>query len=250
MAGLSEGAQQMTTAANRRGMSVPKIPQKRDNALSEVETERGFLRLVETAPIREIGTVTGRAPPRRVKNAERRDREHLTEQEIEALYQAAKGSRHGQRDALMIWMAYRHGLRVGELVALRWTAHVDFTTGALRVERLKRGVLSVHPLSERELRGLRRLQKAGQGRCVFTNERGAPVTELAFRKTLARIAARVPSLAALNVHPHVLRHSCGYALANKGMDTRSLQHYLGHRRIENTVIYTAMAAGRFDKIWD
>jgi len=150
----------------------------------------------------------------------------------------------------MVWMAFRLGLRFGELVALRWTAHVDFTAGTLRVERLKHGVPSVHPLGERELRGLRRLQKAGEGRYVFTNERGAPVTELAFRKTLERIAARVPSLAGLNVHPHMRRHSCGYALANKGMDTRSLQHYLGHSRIENTVFYTAMAAGRFDKVWD
>jgi hypothetical protein len=80
------------------------MAQERDSAGGEVETEHGFLRLVETAPIREIGTVTGRAPPRRVANTKRRDREHLTEQEIEALYQAAEGSRHGQRDALMIWM--------------------------------------------------------------------------------------------------------------------------------------------------
>jgi type 1 fimbriae regulatory protein FimB/type 1 fimbriae regulatory protein FimE len=231
--------------------TVPKIPQDRDSSAIGVEAGRGFLRLVETPPIRENETVGRAGPPKRVTNAERRDREHLTEAEVEALYQAAKGyGRNGQRDALMVWMAFRHGLRVGELVALRWTAHVDFTTGTLRVERLKNGTPSVHPLGERELRGLRRLQKAGGGRYVFVNERGAPVTELGFRKTLARIAARVPTLAGLNVHPHQLRHSCGFALANKGMDTRSLQHYLGHRRIENTVIYTAMAAGRFDKVWD
>ena len=85
---------------------------------------------------------------------------------------------------------------------------------------------------------------------MFVNERGAPVTEVGFRKTLARIAERVPALAGLNVHPHMLRHSCGFTLANKGMDTRSLQHYLGHRRIENTERYTAMSANRFDNVWD
>jgi len=148
----------------------------------------------------------------------------------------------------MIWMCFRHGLRVGELVALRWAAHIDFDSGTARIERLKNGVSSVHPLSERELRGLRRLQKGSQGRHVFTNERGAPVTEAAFRKTLVRIAATVPRLAGLNVHVHMLRHSCGYALANRGMDTRSLQHFLGHRDIQNTVIYTVMAADRFDKV--
>jgi integrase len=98
----------MTTAENERPKNGAETRQRR----GEVETEHGFLRLVETAPIREIGTVTGRAPPRRVANAKRRDREHLTEQEIEALYQAAEGSRHGQRDALMIWMAYDDGARL------------------------------------------------------------------------------------------------------------------------------------------
>jgi type 1 fimbriae regulatory protein FimB/type 1 fimbriae regulatory protein FimE len=146
-------------------------------------------------------------------------------------------------------MGFRHGLRVGELVALRWTANIDFDGGTIRVDRLKNGVSSVHPLGERELRGLRRLQKAQQGRYVFVNERGAPVTELGFRKTIGRIAATVPALAALDVHPHMLRHSCGYALANKGMDTRSLQHYLGHRCIDHTVLYTAMSATRFDAVW-
>src|SRR5207248_333824 len=151
----------------------------------------------------------------------RRDREHLTPAEIEQLYQAAKRyGRYGQRDALMMWMAFRHGLRVGELVGLRW-GHVNWSNGTLLVERLKNGVPGTHPLGERELRGLRRLQKANAGRYIFTNERGAPVSDIGFRKTVARIAATLPALAGLHVHPHTFRHSCGYALANKGMDTRS-----------------------------
>jgi len=97
---------------------------------------------------------------------------------------------------------------------------------------------------------LRRLQREGEGRYVFINERGQPITDMGVRKMLRRVAATVPGLAELAIHPHALRHSCGYALANKGMDTRSLQHYLGHRHIEHTEIYTAMAANRFDRVWD
>src|ERR1700730_8214279 len=118
-------------------MIVPRMRQKRDSAVQEHKARRGFLKLVATAPIGVNETVRP-APPKRVANAERRDREHLTEGEIELLYQAAKRyGRHGQRDALMIWMGYRHGLRVGELVALRWTANIDFGSGTIRVDRLK-----------------------------------------------------------------------------------------------------------------
>jgi site-specific recombinase XerD len=147
-------------------------------------------------------------------------------------------------DVLPSWAPGRRAgwAAVGRAHRFRQRDHQDRAT--------EDGVPSVHPLDERELRGLRRLQKASQGRYVFSNERGASVTEAAFRKTLARIAATVPCLAGLNVHAHMLRHSCGYALANRGMDTRSLQHFLGHRDIQNTVIYTTMAADRFDKVWD
>src|SRR5205823_2167563 len=107
--------------------TVPQIAHKRDSEPGKVQAEYGFPRLVENAPISENGTVTGARPPRRATNKQRRDREHLTPQEVELLYEAAKKhGRHSQRDGLMIWMAYRHGLRVAELVALRWTAPVDF----------------------------------------------------------------------------------------------------------------------------
>lgn len=228
--------------------TVGKRPQKPESAGNANKAKRGHLRVVEAAPLQQNRTV----PPRRAANRELREREHLTEREIELLYDAAKRhGRYGARDALMVWMGYRHGMRVGELVRLRWQAHIDFGNSTIRVERLKRGVDSVHPLGEREIRGLRRLQKEnGDGRYVFVNERGAPISDEGFRKTLARIAATVPELAGLKLHPHMLRHSCGFALANKGMDTRSLQHYLGHRRIEHTELYTAMSATRFDRVWD
>src|SRR5215467_15443073 len=135
--------------------TVPSIRQRRDSEPSKTQPQRGFLEFVERTPNGDNGTVGRRSPPKRVRNAERRDREHLTEAEVEQLYHTAKRyGRYGHRDALMIWMCFRHGLRVGELVALRSSAHIDFDTGTVRIERLKNGVSSAHPLSERELRGL------------------------------------------------------------------------------------------------
>jgi type 1 fimbriae regulatory protein FimB/type 1 fimbriae regulatory protein FimE len=188
------------------------------------------------------------APPRRRHNAELRPREYLTPAEVEALIATArKRGRYGHRDATIILIAYRHGLRVGELCALRWD-QVDFGKGLLHVARLKRGVPSVHPLGGEELRALRRLRREQQdGRHVFQSERNAPITPAGFRKTLARIGEASPL--EFPIHPHMLRHACGFKLANDGKDTRALQHYLGHRNIQHTVRYTELAADRFSDFW-
>jgi len=187
-------------------------------------------------------------PPRRQRNADKRPREYLTPAEVETLIVTARRrGRYGRRDAAMILIAYRHGLRVGELVRLSWD-QVDFRQGLLHVTRLKRGVPSVHPLSGEELRALRRLRREQpEGRHVFQSERGAALTTAGFRKTLARIgkASTLPFL----VHPHMLRHATGFKLANEGRDTRALQHYLGHRNIQHTVRYTELSAARFDGWW-
>jgi site-specific recombinase XerD len=121
---------------------------------------------------------------------------------------------------------------------------VDFGQGLLHVARLKHGVSSVHPLGGDELRALRRLRREqSEGRHLFRTERDAPMTPAGFRKMLARIGEA--SALAFPVHPHMLRHACGFKLANEGQDTRALQHYLGHRNIQHTVRYTELAAGRF-----
>jgi len=147
----------------------------------------------------------------------------------------------------MILIAYRHGLRVSELVGLRWD-QVDFTVGSLHVTRLKHGMASVQPLSGKELRALRRLKREqSQGRHVFQSERDAPMTPAGFRKTLARIGEA--SSLAFPVHPHMLRHATGFKLANQGVDTRTLQAYLGHRNIQHTVRYTELASDRFNGLW-
>ena len=160
---------------------------------------------------------------------------------------ARKRGRYGQRDATMILIAFRHGLRVGELCALTWD-QVDFGQGLLHVNRLKHGVPSVHPLGGEELRALRRLRRERpEGRHLFQTERDAPMTPAGFRKTLARIGEA--SALGFPVHPHMLRHACGFKLANDGRDTRALQHYLGHRNIQHTVRYTELAADRFKVFW-
>ncbi|MGC1778750.1 MAG: tyrosine-type recombinase/integrase [Xanthobacteraceae bacterium] len=186
--------------------------------------------------------------PKRRPNAELRTREHLTAAEVEGLIEAAKGNRWGQRDGTMILVAYRHGLRASELVDLRWD-QVDFATATLHVRRVKQGTPSTHPILGDELRGLRRLQREQEPSSpfVFTSERGAPFTTAGLARMVERagIGARLP----FKAHPHMLRHGCGYALANKGHDTRALQAYLGHKNIQHTVRYTELAPTRFKDFW-
>jgi type 1 fimbriae regulatory protein FimE len=175
-------------------------------------------------------------------------REYLTPNEVERLMVAAgEGGRYGHRDATLMLLAYRHGLRVSELVALRWD-QVDFKAGLLHVNRAKNGIASVHPLRGPELRALRRLKREdGSGSYIFLTERGGPMTTDNVRKLVQR--AGQEARLAFAVHPHMLRHACGYKLANDGHDTRAIQHYLGHRNIQNTVRYTELAPGRFKDFW-
>ena len=193
-------------------------------------------------------TVKRTVTPRRLPNEKLRTREYLTEAEVEELTAKAKGIRHGHRDATMILVAYRHGLRASELIDLRWE-QVDFKTATLHVRRVKRGTPGTHPVHGDELRALRRLQReqAARSPFVFTSERGAPFSTAGFARTVERtgVEAKLGSKA----RPHMLRHACGYALANRGHDTRALQAYLGHRNIQHTVRYTELSPTRFKDFW-
>jgi integrase len=200
--------------------------------------------------IRKVpATVKPTVPASRAKNSALRKREHLTESEIERLIAAArKRGRYAIRDAAMVLLAYRHGLRVGELVGLQWT-QIDFQHQRLHVTRLKRGLPATHPLTGQELRALRQLRREHpHAAYVFMSERGAPVTEEGFARMLSRTALAA-GMASLKVHPHMLRHSCGYKLANDGVSTRVVQSYLGHKNIQHTVRYTALAADRFNGLF-
>jgi len=187
-------------------------------------------------------------PPIRKKNKDVRSREHLTPDEVERLITSAKSlGRHGRRDATLILLAYRHGLRVSELVALRWDM-VDLKQGLLHVNRLKNGTASTHPIRGPEIRALRRLQRDyPDSPYLFVTERGGPLTTATVRKIVARAGDHAKI--GLPIHPHMLRHSTGYYLANSGQDTRAIQHYLGHRNITHTVRYTELSANRFRDFW-
>jgi integrase len=177
--------------------------------------------------------------PRRGKNAELRTREHLTPDEVEALTEAARGNRYGHRDATMILLTYRHGLRAAEVCDLRWD-QIDFNGAVLHVRRVKNGTPSTHPIQGDELRALRRLQRESPSSpFVFVSERGSPFTTAGFARMIERAAAGAGL--ELKAHPHMLRHACGYALANKGHDTRAIQGWLGHRSITSTAVYSAGA---------
>lgn len=199
-------------------------------------------------PIRNAPTIVNRKVPLRRKNADYRSREYLTEQEVEQLMEAAgRVGRHGHRDATLILLSYRHGLRVSELVSLRWD-QVDLKQGLMHVNRLKHGNPSVHPVRGPELRALRRLQRDyPMMPYVFSSERKAPLTDDAIRKIVGRAGkeAKLP----FSVHPHMLRHACGYKLAQAGQDTRAIQHYLGHKNIQHTVRYTQLSPDRFKGFW-
>jgi integrase len=202
--------------------------------------KKSVLRLV--SPASENRTVT----PVRRPNAEIRPREHLTEREVEALIAATKGNRWGQRDATMLLIAFRHGLRASEVCGLQWS-DIEFETATLHLRRAKGGATSTHPLLGDELRALRVLKREAKSPFIFVTERGAPFSVSGLAKLIERagVGAKLP----FPVHAHMLRHACGYALANKGVDTRTLQAYLGHRSIQSTVRYTELAPGRFKNIW-
>jgi integrase len=185
--------------------------------------------------------------PRRRPNAELRTREHLTDREVVRLIEAAKQNRYGHRDATMVLLAYRHGLRASELCDLRWD-QVDFNRAVLHVRRVKQGTPATHPLTGLEMRALRKLQReSAASPFVFISERGAPFSTAGFARMLERAADAVGL--EIKAHPHMLRHACGFKLANDGVDTRALQAYLGHKSIQHTVRYTELAPTRFKGFW-
>ena len=164
----------------------------------------------------------------RLPNAELRTREYLTHAEVESVTEAAKSNRYGHRDATMILIAYRHGFRASELVDLRWD-QIDFNRATLAVRRAKRGTPSTHPIQVMNARPSQVAARARAQIAVRVHVRAW----LAFHHGGLCTACRARWCGAgfeFKAHPHMLRHACGFALANKGHDTRSLQAYLGHRK--------------------
>lgn len=233
------------------GTSVPRMPEVGTDEAAVVAPQGASSSDGDAVPITENETVEkgGKSkPPKRRKNSDMRPREYLTQKEVQALMLVArKSKRNAIRNTAMILVAYRHGLRVSELCDLTWR-QIDLDAGRIDVVRVKNGYSSAHPLSSEELRLLGQIRRGKVASpYIFTSERGAPLSTDGFRKTLARLAKKIGM--ELGVHPHMLRHGCGFKLANDGVDTRVIQDYLGHKNIQHTVAYTKLSMDRFDGLW-
>ena len=171
----------------------------------------------------------------------------LTEAEVERFLQAAKSGRYGLRDHVMMLLMYRHGLRETELCRLTVSA-LDLETARIWIDRVKGGLSTHHPIAGDELRAVRRYLRIRDSRLpwLFVTERGGPFTRQGIYYLVRCISLRTDLG---EVHPHMLRHACGYALANQGHDLRTIQDYLGHRDPKHTAVYTRTAAKRFENLW-
>ena len=184
----------------------------------------------------------------RPKNKDVRPREYLTESEVTKLIKAARLSdSYSLRDSTMILVAYTHGLRISELLNLKWS-QINFEEGAITINRLKRGRQSIHPLTAIEIRALNRIKKKNKTSYVFITLYNAPMSPSTFQKIILRAGQKADL--GFPVHPHMLRHATGYKLVNDGQDIRKIQHYLGHQNIQHTVRYTELDSQQFNGFWD
>ncbi|MEW9809757.1 MAG: tyrosine-type DNA invertase [Candidatus Symbiodolus clandestinus] len=179
-------------------------------------------------------------------------RKHLTTFEIEKMLEATANSRNQARNYCLLLMCFLHGARVSEAISWR-LSDIDFNTSHIYIHRLKKGFSTVHPLIKREKTalknwlGVRESYPNHQSDYLFISQKGKPLS----RQQVYLLVKQYSAMAELSIraHPHMLRHSCGYALADRGIDTRLIQDYLGHRNIRHTVIYTASNPERFRNIW-
>ncbi len=177
-------------------------------------------------------------------------RNHLTASEVKLLIKAVKnqGGWYSFRNSILILMLYRHGLRRSEAARLRWS-DIDLKEGTIYIRRIKGSRSGRHPLQGDEMRALKKLKRDYEpSPFVFTGNRSTPLSE----RTISHIVHQAGLWAGFDfpVHAHLLRHACGYYLANKGVDTRTIQDYLGHANIQNTVRYTQLSSAKFEGLWN
>ena len=187
-------------------------------------------------------------PPKRRPNIELRSREYLTPNEVSTLIQAAGSSgRYGHRNMTMLLVCYRHALRVSELITLRWE-QLDFSNKVIHINRIKHGVPSLHPLQHDVIDALKPLlQHEHTNPYVFTTRQNPHISAATVRNIVAHAGMKAGF--PFSIHPHMLRHACGFYLANQGFDTRAIQYYMGHKNIQHTVRYTELTPERFKEFW-
>ena len=181
-----------------------------------------------------------------------KQRRYLTQSEVEQLLEAAKAGSAPERDYCLILMSFVHGFRVSEVRHLT-LSDIDMQEGCLYIHRLKQGFSTTHPLLAKEMKALkawlkvRKNLKGAESDWLFLSRWGRPLS----RQRLYQLIQNLGEVAGISVcsHPHMLRHACGFALADRGVDTRLIQDYLGHRNIRHTVRYTASNAARFKGVW-
>jgi type 1 fimbriae regulatory protein FimB len=177
---------------------------------------------------------------------------YLTRNEVKEIFQSISHGKNADRDRCMILMCFIHGLRISELTGIK-ISDINFSSGRIYVRRLKNGFSTTHPLHPKEISLLRKWlvirngYNAAESKWLFITKKGQRLT----RQQLYRMLKNLGKNAGLNidVHPHMLRHACGFELAEQGIDTRLIQDYLGHRNIRHTVHYTASNAARFSTLW-
>jgi type 1 fimbriae regulatory protein FimB len=179
---------------------------------------------------------------------EEREKDFLTEPEMARLLKGAGGNRHNLRDVALLRMIYDHGLRVTEAISLRRSS-IDVDAHRLHFKRLKNGFSVPHPMQGETVRALKRYLASRHDAApfLFLSERGTKMTRQAVNYLIA-IAGQRAKLG--HVHPHMLRHGCGYALADRGTDFRVMQDYLGHKNPRHTAHYTRTSPARFERVWE
>lgn len=185
----------------------------------------------------------------RKKNKEIRSREYLFDREIKDLLEVAKNSKYGLRNYLIVLLSYRHGLRVSELCNLKWH-QINFDEKKIHINRIKQGLPSVQPLLDDEINSLMELKEQNKNKKsnhIFLSERRTPIKKRTIQSLIAILGEKAGFDFAL--HHHMLRHSCGFYLANKGIDARAIQDYLGHCNIQHTVRYTKLV-GKFEGFFE
>lgn len=182
-----------------------------------------------------------------------KQRKFLTRFEVNAILKQAKEGRYPERDYCMFLMCFLHGFRVSELCNLT-LSDIDLESRILYVRRLKGGLSTTQPIIDEEYEALcnwlksRENWRESDSEWVFLSQKTGPISRQQVYGLLRRLGKKAN--VSISPHPHMLRHACGYALADLGRDTRLIQDYLGHRNISHTVIYTASNSKRFINMWE